>query len=112
MRHMVLHWQDDKNVYSINDQYMFGDAFLVAPILSDAQQRDIYLPEGTWKDLNTGEVHTVGKEGKMLKDYEANIKTLPVFYNVNSTSETATPELIAGIEEIFRYVKSIWVPRS
>jgi len=112
MRHMVLHWQDDKNVYNINDQYMFGDAFLVAPILSDAQQRDIYLPEGTWKDLNTGEVHTVGKEGKMLKDYEANIKTLPVFYNVNSTSETATPELIAGIEEIFRYVKSIWVPRS
>jgi alpha-glucosidase (family GH31 glycosyl hydrolase) len=111
MRHMVLHWQDDKNVYNLNDQYMFGDAFLVAPILGDAHQRNIYLPEGTWKDLNTGEVHTVGKEGKTLEDYEADIKTLPVFYNVNSTSETATPELIAGIEEIFRYVKSIWVPR-
>jgi alpha-glucosidase (family GH31 glycosyl hydrolase) len=33
MRHLVLGWQDDKNVYRIDDEYTFGDAFLIAPIL-------------------------------------------------------------------------------
>jgi alpha-glucosidase (family GH31 glycosyl hydrolase) len=80
MRHMVLHWQDDERVYSINDQYMFGDAFLVAPVLTNAKSRNIYLPEGEWLDLNTGETITVGKEGKEIKDYAAGISVLPVSF--------------------------------
>ncbi len=107
MRHMILHWQDDKNVYDIDDQYMFGDAFLVAPVLTDKTTRNIYLPEGKWKDLNTGEIYTVGKNGQQLKDYQAGISVLPVFFNMNTTSETATPELIEGIEEIFAYAKDV-----
>jgi alpha-glucosidase (family GH31 glycosyl hydrolase) len=86
---------------------MFGDAFLVAPVLTNAKSRNIYLPEGEWLDLNTGETITVGKEGKEIKDYAAGISVLPVFYNVNSTSETVTPELIEGIQEIFAYAKTV-----
>jgi len=107
MRHLILHWQDDKKVYNISDEYMFGDAFLVAPVLTNAKSRDIYLPEGEWLDLNTGETITVGKEGKEIKGYAAGISVLPVFYNVNSTSETVTPELIEGIQEIFAYAKTV-----
>ena len=106
MRHMVLHWQDDSNVYTIDDQYMFGDAFLVAPVLNDMTSRDVYLPEGKWQDMNTGEIITVGKDGQWLNSYAASIGTLPLFYNMNSTSETAEG-LIGGIREIFDYIKTI-----
>ncbi len=106
MRHMILGWQDDANVYNIDDQYMFGDAFLVAPILDNTYSRDIYLPEGEWIDLYTGIEYTVGKDGMWLEDYAVSITSLPLFYNVNNTSETAE-ELRPGIEEIFAYLDEI-----
>jgi alpha-D-xyloside xylohydrolase len=106
MRHMVLHWQDDSNVYTIDDQYMFGDAFLVAPVLNDMTSRDVYLPEGKWQDMNTGEIITVGKDGQWLKGYAASVGTLPLFYNMDTTSQTAEG-LLDGIREIFDYVKTI-----
>jgi hypothetical protein len=106
MRHLILQYQDDKNVYGIEDEYMFGDAFLVAPIVTDKTTRDIYLPEGEWLDLNTGEVHTVGKDGKTLTGYAAKITQLPVFYNMNNESETAE-QLLPAISEIFAYLGTI-----
>ena len=106
MRHLILQYQDDKNVYGIEDEYMFGDAFLVAPIVTDKTTRDIYLPEGEWMDLNTGEKITVGKGGKTLTGYTAKITQLPVFYNMNTESETAE-QLLPAITEIFEYLGTI-----
>lgn len=105
-RQLVLHWQNDKNVYNMDDEYMFGDAFLVAPVLNNASSRKVYLPEGTWRDMNTGKVYTVGAEGQWLDNYGATIAMLPVFYNENTTSKTAK-DLLDGIEEIFAYAKSL-----
>ncbi|MBQ8415784.1 MAG: hypothetical protein IJX13_02630, partial [Clostridia bacterium] len=106
MRHMALHWQDDANVYDINDQYMFGDAFLVCPVLDDKNERDIYLPEGNWLDLNTGTEYSVGKSGKRLAGYDAALTQLPLFYRLENTSDTDDC-LLAGIAEIFTYLKEI-----
>jgi len=106
MRHLILGWQNDKNVYNIDDEYTFGDAFLIAPILDDGYTRDIYLPEGTWEDLNTGTVYEVGPEGETITDYVADIATLPTFYNTNAESEIA-PTLVDGIREIYAYAKSL-----
>ena len=57
--------------YHAKNQYMFGDALLVCPITApwDPQgisTRDIWLPEGVWTDIFTGEVlqggyHTVSR---------------------------------------------------
>ena len=109
MRHMVLHWQEDETVYDIDDQYLLGDAFLVAPVLTDWNTRDIYLPEGKWIDLNTGETYTVGKGGKWLYNYYASLAELPVFFNTETSSDTAR-NLVPGIEEIFDYLETIDVP--
>jgi alpha-D-xyloside xylohydrolase len=106
MRHLILHWQNDKKVYKIENEYTFGDAFLIAPILDDKDTRDIYLPEGTWKDLNTGEIIEVGSGGKELKAYKATIAELPTFYNMNTTSEIA-PTLVEGIMELYDYARSV-----
>ncbi|MBQ9785130.1 MAG: glycoside hydrolase family 31 protein [Clostridia bacterium] len=109
MRHLALGWQDDPVARDIEDEYTFGDAFLVAPVLTDAVTRDVYLPEGEWLDLNTGLSYTVGADGLWLEDYDAPVTTLPLFYNQNTTSTTAEG-LLPGIAEIFAYVNGIDVP--
>ena len=112
MRHLILGWQDDKTVWNIEDEYTFGDAFLIAPILDEKDTRKIYLPEGEWMDLNTGKEYSVGKDGMWLTDeegnisYSASIAELPTFYNKNTVSEIA-PTLVDGIMELYDYARSV-----
>lgn len=105
MRHLILGWQSDTNVYNIEDEYTFGDAFLIAPILDDVSSRTVYLPCGTWEDLNTGTVYEVGEEGMEI-EVTANIAELPSFFNVNTESETAR-DLVDGIKAIYDYARSL-----
>lgn len=55
MRHLFLYDPADANVLDIEDEYMLGDALLVAPVLDASDERDIYLPQGTWQNIFTGE---------------------------------------------------------
>lgn len=58
-------------------QFMAGDSFLVAPVVSDTSVRDgIYLPAGTWTDYWTGQVH---QGPAWLNGYSAPLDTLPLF---------------------------------
>ncbi|GAA3069935.1 hypothetical protein GCM10020254_12150 [Streptomyces goshikiensis] len=60
-RAMVLEYPDDPVARGnlTSGQFMAGDSFLVAPVVSDTSVRDgIYLPAGTWTDYWTGRVHT------------------------------------------------------
>jgi alpha-D-xyloside xylohydrolase len=56
MRGLVMDFGYDKKALNINDQYMFGPAFLVNPVTEyKARTRSLYLPSGTgWYDLRTG----------------------------------------------------------
>ncbi|MFI6257781.1 discoidin domain-containing protein [Micromonospora zamorensis] len=58
-------------------EFMAGDAFLVAPVVSDTELRDgIYLPAGTWTDYWTGRVY----QGPLtLNGYAATLDRLPLF---------------------------------
>ena len=57
MRTMFYEFPDDSKCWEIYDQYMFGSEYLVAPILyEDTFERDVYLPEGKWKDIRTDEI--------------------------------------------------------
>ena len=64
MRPMVMDFTSDKATRGISDQYMFGNAFLVAPVYEyGARQREIYFPKGaTWYDFYTGLVASKGGE--------------------------------------------------
>ncbi len=60
MRAMVIDYRHDPAVLSLDKQYMLGDDILVAPVMNAAGTADVYLPEGKWTDIITGEVYDGG----------------------------------------------------
>jgi len=56
LRTLAMDFPDDPKVRDIADQYLFGPAFLVAPVTTfKATSREVYLPAGSsWIDFETG----------------------------------------------------------
>lgn len=77
MRTLFYEFPDDPQAWEIEDEYLFGDHLLVAPILEEGQRvRRIYLPAGaTWQNLETGEQ----VEGGAWYDVDAPLDVIPVF---------------------------------
>lgn len=73
---MVFKNPDDHTVLHIDDQYYFGDSFLVAPVMNSENRRDIYLPEGRWVNFFTGESF---EGGRWLKNFTVPLEEMPVF---------------------------------
>ena len=108
IRHMILEYQNDANVADIDDQFMYGDGLLVAPILTcntktengklvldyaSVVTREVYLPEGTWIDLNTGD--TIVSSGQTIT-VEANLAKIPVYLNTASEYAEELQTIFAG----------------
>ena len=53
MRAMMLEYPEDQTTFHLGSQYMLGSAMLVAPVF-DQQRHHVYLPEGSWIELETG----------------------------------------------------------
>jgi alpha-glucosidase len=75
-RAMSLMYPDDPGTYNLDDQYLFGDSLLVAPVLDEgAARRGVYLPEGLWYDFWTGEKHS----GRQVISATAPLGVLPLY---------------------------------
>jgi alpha-glucosidase len=58
MRPLALAFPQDARTYSLDDQFLLGDALLAAPVSHPGQtERPVYLPGGPWIDFWTGERH-------------------------------------------------------
>ena len=55
MRPMALEFPEDRGAAAIDTQYMLGESLLVAPVFNAEGDVDVYVPEGTWTDLLTGQ---------------------------------------------------------
>jgi alpha-glucosidase len=76
MRPLVFHFQQDRQARETDDTYLFGSALLVAPISEPGRTaRNVYLPEGTWIDFYTGEIH----QGSRFITAQAPLDHVPVF---------------------------------
>lgn len=81
MRPLVMHYEHDSNVYEINDEFMFGENILVAPVVEQGKKvRTVYLPEGRWIDYWTKEVIEGGRY--IIK--EAPLDTCPIYIKAGS----------------------------
>ncbi len=80
MRHLALSYWDDEKVWDIDDEYMLGDDFLVAPVLSYLTSRSVYFPEGEWIHIFTGEKY----KGKTTELLNVAMEEIPVFVKAES----------------------------
>ncbi len=106
VRAMFLEFPDDSYAFSKNMQYqyMFGDAFLVAPVYQNTAadgdgndiRNDIYLPDGeVWIDYFTGQQYA---GGAVINNFAAPLWKLPLFVKNGSIvpmyEENNTPDKI------------------
>ncbi len=86
MRGLAMDFVDDPRVWDIDDEYMFGGAFLVAPVTAfQAREREVYLPAGAdWYDWRTGAFH----RGGQAITADAARKSIPVFVRAGSIVPT------------------------
>lgn len=63
-----------------DDQYMVGDALLVAPMVEGETEREVLLPAGIWYGLETGERYT----GCCVIRVQAGLEHIPVFVKSGS----------------------------
>ena len=76
IRTMFYEFPEDAKCWELQDQYMFGAKYLVAPVVHlNEFERDVYLPAGRWKNVNSGEI----LEGGQTVSVKAPIEEIPVF---------------------------------
>ena len=76
VRPLVLAYQEDERTHSLEDQFLCGDALLVAPIYKPhATARTVYLPAGQWYDFWTDEL----RAGPITLEVHAPLDLIPVF---------------------------------
>ena len=82
MRAMQYEFPQDENCAELKDQYMFGGAYLVAPVLEmGARSRQVYFPKGNWRNVDTDERYTAG-EGGLYIMVDAPLERIPVFEKI------------------------------
>ena len=76
LRHVMLVFPEDEATWNINDQFMLGGELLVAPVVSEgATSRSVYLPQGSWYHLWTGDRF----DGGQTIEVDAPIGSPPAF---------------------------------
>jgi alpha-D-xyloside xylohydrolase len=91
MRSLAFDFGNDKNVFNIPDQYMFGPSLMVCPVTrqlytgknasADVKTRKVYLPQSTtWFNFWTGEA----MQGGQTIDAPAPINIVPLYVKAGS----------------------------
>jgi alpha-glucosidase/alpha-D-xyloside xylohydrolase len=104
-RALFMDFSGDPNVADIRDEYMFGPAFLVAPVTEQgATSRKVYLPAGCdWYNYWTNEKY----HGGQTIEAKAPIETIPLFVRAGSIvplgKQVESTDQAQGLEEIRIY---------
>ncbi|WP_260925931.1 TIM-barrel domain-containing protein [Novosphingobium sp. 9] len=83
MRGLVMDFPQDARARTINDEYLFGKAFLVAPVSTyKARERSVWLPgKGvTWYDFESGKTYAGGQDVTVAAPAER----MPLFVRAGS----------------------------
>ncbi len=93
IRPLMLHYQEDQLTHNLNDQFLCGDAVMVAPIVQQGQTvRQVYLPQGTWFDYWSKQVHSGG--AYILQ--HAELDECPIYVKAGSLLPNNPPQQFIG----------------
>jgi alpha-D-xyloside xylohydrolase len=81
-RPLVMDWREDPRTWNVPDQFMFGPAILVSPVLKqDATKRSVYLPKAPlWYDFWTG----ASMRGELDIEANAPLDRMPIYVRAGS----------------------------
>lgn len=92
-RALAFDYREDGKTHNIDDQFMFGPAFMVAPVTESMyygpnslpltgtnHTRSVYLPSGTWYNYWTN----IRVEGNQTITAKADLETMPLFVRAGS----------------------------
>ena len=66
MRPMFFDFHEDLICYTLEDQYMFGEEILFAPItVKGCEEREVYLPRGKWVNAMSKQIYEGGQKYKV-----------------------------------------------
>lgn len=81
-RGLFMEFPNDEEAIKIDNQFIFGQELLVAPVLKKGERvKRIYLPDGEWIDFN--DKKTVYLGGQTIA-YRAPLNTIPIFVKKGS----------------------------
>ena len=60
LRALFVEFPNDPGSWLVDNEYLFGSDLLVAPLLEEVTERDVYLPPGQWIDYQTKQVYDGG----------------------------------------------------
>lgn len=70
-----MDYSDDEKTYDIDDQFMFGPAFMACPVYEyKARDREVYFPAGIWYDFYNGK----RIQGGTTMDVDAPYERMPL----------------------------------
>mgnify|MGYP001079491762 CR=1 FL=1 len=105
MRPLVLHYEKDPETFTKNDEFLFGERILVAPVTEQgAHKKMVYLPEGEWYDYDTREKISGGKY--FLK--EAPLSVCPIYVKAGTVLPNYEPMHYIGEKELDTLVLDVY----
>lgn len=87
MRPLAMDWPRDRHCQNLSDEWMMGHDLLAAPVLDATDQRSVYLPEGKWYALDSGQPLDGGKR----LDVTATVDQIPVFVRAGAVLTLGPP---------------------
>ena len=103
-RALVLDAQKEQRLYRVDDQFMFGDRMMVAPLFAGEPGRTVVLPAGQWHDFWTGQPVGGGSE----LNVPAATENIPVYVKSGSIVPWADVGLHADAPEARRLTVRVY----
>jgi alpha-glucosidase (family GH31 glycosyl hydrolase) len=108
VRALIIDYPEDRNVWPIQDQYLFGDSILIAPALrplTESAVRNLYLPAGRWIDFWTKQA--IDSRGEWITR-PVDLATMPMYVKAGTilpytTARLCTHNLVGPIVELEVY---------
>lgn len=94
MRGLYLDFPGEPQAWAEDHEYLLGDWLLVAPVVEDRLERQVWLPPGRWIDWWSGAVH----QGPQTLRVSAPLDTIPLFARAGAI----VPLLAADVDTLVR----------
>lgn len=95
MRPLFFDHPGDAPAYTVDDEWMLGPAVLAAPMLAPGTRRDVFLPSGTWLDVNRG---GLVRGPRTLPGYAVPPERTPVFVDVRAAGAGQAIRALRGCQ--------------